>query len=134
MDRPAGLPRWVVLFVAAAALAAIAMIPRGVVRTTVAIDEFGPVFVSLAGTTEDSPDIDERQRVDHELPGVRAVVSREERDDGIVQTLLVGLAGPTAVAVRAAEAPDEPADREAPSPSTVVPASTAGSRAPPASY
>ena len=72
MDRPHGHPRWAILLLACVALFAVAMVPRGMVRATVASELGAPV--PAAGEHLDS-----REEPGRDLPGVRVVVSREEQ-------------------------------------------------------
>ena len=75
MHRLSGARRWSLLLLAGTALLAIAMVPRGVVRTTEAAQERG-----VASVSTDSLRYESAGGAHTELPGVRAVVSREERD------------------------------------------------------
>lgn len=77
MPRPRPLPRWALLLLLCAAVAAVAMIPRGIVRTTEARQLREATPLSAEHLRIDSPTTH-----GSELPGVRAVVSREERDGG----------------------------------------------------
>ncbi len=118
------------LLLAALALVAIALIPRGVVRTTLAIADESPSTTQSTVTTA-IPSVGHAETDDAELPGVRALVAREERDASIHHS-----AGDDALAADAAAPTDDAgeartlSDHTGPTPSP-VPANTADSRAPP---
>lgn len=134
MDRPHGLPRWVallLLFTVMAALAAVSMVPRGMLRA-VAIHEVGSPPPSGDVARDGPAQLDRSDRVGDELPGVRAVIKREERETGAVEVLIAVLRGPAHVhPIDESDGPvlavDAPAHRS-------DPGTPADSRGPPSPY
>lgn len=132
MDRSHGSHRrCAALLIAAIALVAIALIPRGVVRTTLAVADRDPSTAASA-TKAETPTVDDATDDRSELPGVRALVAREERD-----AALHDAAGAGAGFVDSDEAAAQPAgypevgrDRAA-SPVQSAPAGPTDPRAPP---
>ena len=122
MDRPHGQPRWAFLLLACVALLAVAMVPRGMVRATVASQIGAPAPVA-------GEHLDARDAPGRDLPGVRVVVSREEQG---VDAADAALTSPTVAAERsdAWEPLDETAPVAAPDRHLTRPSSP---RAPPTS-
>lgn len=132
MGRPhdSSRRRAALLLLAAVALVAIALIPRGVVRTTLAIADDPPSTAQSTGASS-IPSVEHVDVDDVELPGVRALVAREEQDATILHGASAGVL--TAAATAPTDHDGDPAtlrDRSGPTPSS-VPASPSGSRAPP---
>lgn len=108
----------VLLVLAVVALAAIGLVPRGVVRTVAAEQ------LARAGTTDLPAGLnDTASRADH-LPGVRALIGREEQDPTealllqpvAVEPARTTTAGATAVAEALRTGPPHTASAEAPTP------------------
>lgn len=131
MGRPHDSSRRAALMLLAAiALVAIALIPRGVVRTTIAIVGESPSTVQSTAATS-IPSVEHVDVDDVELPGVRALVAREELDATILHGPGAGVL--TVAATAPTDHGGDPStlrDRSVPAP-WPVPASPAGSRAPP---
>jgi hypothetical protein len=94
MLRPRhGTSRWLLLFCACIALAATAAIPRGLLRATV-LSQLDRGVETSAGAEEEAYDTVEPAA---ELPGVRVVISREEREVENLITLLAAVPDATPV-------------------------------------
>ncbi|HEU5084209.1 MAG TPA: hypothetical protein VFU14_12770 [Acidimicrobiales bacterium] len=111
------------------AVAAIALVPRGLVRATAAAqlaerDRVSAPEPGIAGTPEADPD----------LPGVRALIAREEQDAAhlVIRLVTSSPAGDVAAAVDGAPTWRLP-DAEPPAPTCDETPVTCGPRAPPRS-
>lgn len=128
MRRTRGLLGQVSVVLAIVALASVALAPRGMLRAAVADD----LDLGLA-----TAEVDGAGSIDHEhssvlLPGVRALVSREEQDAH--QALLDALATPPTPAVTAADAtPGQIVAPTVATPPLPAPPAENGDRAPPSS-
>jgi hypothetical protein len=127
MPRPTGRPGWALLALACAALLAVAVIPRGVVRTIEAVQLADPVTVPDDAVRAEAPSDDPA-----ELPGVRAVVSREERDVDLPPAPLGTTEVGPALLQAAADPPTE-RSHEPPRLASQLAGTASGSRAPPPS-
>lgn len=128
MLRPRhGTSRWLLLFCACIALAATAAVPRGLLRATVVsqLDRGVETSADVEGEAYDTVE------PGAELPGVRVVISREERDTDHLSELDVPVPGADRVSVDGPEPHSHVADEE---PQTCsAPAGTCAPRAPPSS-
>ena len=128
MMRPTrGLLAQVSVVLAIVAMASIALAPRGMLRAAVAADLDAPTASSIGSPALDAP----ADAV--ELPGVRALVSREEQDpqEALLEALTTGPVPGAALALvpslsRAVDATDPPHPGR-------TPAAANGDRAPPSS-
>lgn len=127
MPRPYGPRFFAFLLLACAAIVAIAMIPRGVVRAIEA-SQFDHHLEVDAGSVH----LTERPSHGSELPGVRAVVSREERElaAGAAE---VGDTVPGTVALHAVDGVPSAEQAASPGDPSQQLATTTRSRAPPPS-
>lgn len=123
-------PRGRVLVVLAVlAVAAIALVPRGLVRATAAaqiaeLDRVSAPEPGIAGTPDPDPD----------LPGVRALIAREEQDAAHLVMRLLTSSPADDVTAAAEGAPTwRLPDEEPPAPSCDETPLACGSRAPPRS-
>lgn len=82
-----GTSRWLLLFCACIALAATAAVPRGLLRATV-LSQLDHAVEASAGLGGEAYDTVEPAA---ELPGVRVVISREEREVENLLTLLAAV-------------------------------------------
>lgn len=131
MDRSHGSRRrCAALLIAAIALVAIALIPRGVVRTTLAVAERDPSTTESA-TKADTPIVGDAADDRSELPGVRALVAREERDTALHDAAGADFVDSDEAAAQPAGYPEVGRDR-AVSPAQSAPTGPTGPRAPPA--
>lgn len=129
MRRTRGLLAQVFVVLAIAALASVALAPRGMLRAAVADD------LDLGAATAE---VDGAGTIDHEdssvvLPGVRALVSREEQD--AQEALRDALATPPAPESTAAPArtPGPVVEASVAAPPLPAPSAENGDRAPPSS-
>ncbi len=128
MRRTRGLLAQVFVVLAIAALASVALAPRGMVRAAVADD------LDLGAATAE---VDGAGTIDHEdssvvLPGVRALVSREEQD--AQEALRDALATPPAPSTAApARTPGPVVEASVAAPPLPAPSAENGDRAPPSS-
>ena len=128
MMRPTrGLLAQVSVVLAIVALASIALAPRGMLRAAEAADLDAPVAASIGSPALAAP-------VDAvELPGVRALVSREEQDpqEALLEALTTGpVPGADLTALPSPSRAVDPADAPPPARTT---ASANRDRAPPSS-
>ncbi|HEY1117830.1 MAG TPA: hypothetical protein VGE43_09005 [Acidimicrobiales bacterium] len=128
MRRTRGLLAQVFVVLAIAALASVALAPRGMLRAAVADD------LDLGAATAE---VDGAGTIDHEdssvvLPGVRALVSREEQD--AQEALRDALATPPAPSTAApARTPGPVVEASVAAPPLPAPSAENGDRAPPSS-
>lgn len=128
MLRPQhGTSRWLLLFCACIALVATAAVPRGLLRATVLshLDRGPEASAGVGGDAYDSVE------PGAELPGVRVVISREERDTDHLSDLDVPVPGAARAVVGASGIEALPADD--PPRLCSTPVGTCAQRAPPAS-
>ena len=128
MLRPQhGTSRWLLLFCACIALAATAAVPRGLLRATV-LSQLDRAVETSAGLPGEAYDVVEPGA---ELPGVRVVMSREERDTDHLPELDVPVPGAHRAPVDGSGFDSTLSDER---PQTCsAPAGTCAPRAPPAS-
>ena len=121
--------RYAVLLVAAIALVAIALIPRGVVRTTLAVADHEPP-TRAAATSPDTPTVGDATDDRRELPGVRALVAREEREAALHDAFSAGTVDSDEATTEPERSSETARDRDG-SPEQSAPTGPTGPRAPP---
>jgi hypothetical protein len=128
MRRTRGLPGQVFVVLAIVALASVALAPRGMLRAAVADD----LELGLATAEVDGAGTIHHEESSVVLPGVRALVSREEQNAH--QALLDALATPPAPAsTAAAPTPGPVVEPRVATPPLPAPPAENGDRAPPSS-